>query len=117
MNEEPEVICIVADGGALAEFVRLMAHLDHLDLVRECDERAWCREMAETIAWLPGERKRCSIGGEPVFYIEATRSYIPGHIHSEDGIAEYGISGCCEFHFDYMMLDLEEEVEDATIWG
>ena len=42
---------------------------------------------------------RC-VNGEPVFFVEADKAYRPGHIYSQAGVDEYGISKACEYHFD-----------------
>lgn len=54
--------------------------------------------------------------GEPVFYWPYTKGLVPGHIYSEAGIAEARISGCCEYHFDSMFPDSEDDgpIEDVV---
>lgn len=36
-------------------------------------------------------------GRHKVFYLEADRALLPGHIYSAEGRAEYRISSCCEY--------------------
>ena len=45
------------------------------------------------------------IYGEAVYYVENDKGLKPGHIYSKDGMAEYKISRCCEFHFDEMFKE------------
>lgn len=50
------------------------------------------------------------IYGEPVFYLLADHAVIPGHIYSSDGRHEMQqISHCCEYHFDEMFADDDDE--------
>lgn len=49
---------------------------------------------------------RC-INGEKVFYVPTDKAYMPGHIYSEEGMREYKISKCCEYHFDKWFEEVE----------
>ena len=44
-------------------------------------------------------RLRC-LYGEKVFFAPSHEAVVSGHIYSDDGIREYEISRCCEYHFD-----------------
>lgn len=50
---------------------------------------------------------RC-MEGEAVFYYPHTKGLVPGHIYSELGLDEYGISKSCEYHFDEWCSDDED---------
>ena len=52
----------------------------------------------------------CVIGGEPVFFAYASSAAGgPGHIYSDAGEKEYKMSGCCEYHFDNMFSESDDE--------
>lgn len=55
-----------------------------------------------------GGWSRCFIGKEVVFYYPDTEARDPGHIYSQDGLAEYKISQTCEYHFDQIAREWEE---------
>ena len=46
--------------------------------------------------------------GEAVYYVGNDKALKPGHIYSENGISEYKISRCCEFHFDEMFREEDD---------
>jgi hypothetical protein len=72
------------------------------DKIRECEVT---RDLAEK------DEKyilRC-IFGEKVFYVEDTKSRMPGHCYSKEGVLEIRISGCCEYHFDEMFAEDDED--------
>jgi len=56
----------------------------------------------------PLYKMTCIIGKEKVFFVEHTRSLIPGHIYSRAGMREVSITGMCEYHFDEMCQDDED---------
>lgn len=41
--------------------------------------------------------------------LDFTKAWRPGHIYSQAGIAEFRISGTCEYCFDKMCDELEED--------
>lgn len=51
----------------------------------------------------------CFVGQERVFYAPDTEARMPGHIYSENGKSEYGISKTCEYHFDNMFKEDDYE--------
>ena len=56
---------------------------------------------------------RCAMGGEGVFFIEHSKALVPGHICSELGKAEYGITQLCEYHFGLLCSEPLEFVGDG----
>jgi hypothetical protein len=46
--------------------------------------------------------------GEPVFYYDFPYGLIPGHIYSDLGREEFGITAYCEYHFDEMFKETDE---------
>ena len=58
--------------------------------------------------------RKC-IYGEKVYYVDAIRAYSPGHIYSHEGMSEMRISGCCEFHFDSMFEERDDDDDDRPI--
>ena len=59
-------------------------------------------------------QNRC-IMGEKVFFSKDTKGRFPGHIYSDLGISEFGISQMCEYHFDEATLppdDISEESDE-----
>lgn len=55
-------------------------------------------------------------GRHKVFYVEADRALVPGHIYSRAGYREYGISGYCEKCFDRICQEPDEdELPDEII--
>ena len=52
---------------------------------------------------------RCVICKQKVVFLEAGEALEQGHIYSEAGRSEYGISRCCEFCFDNMFAEEPEE--------
>lgn len=66
----------------------------------------------EEIAALAGNRDlpKCINCGITGFHYPADRGYAPGHCYSEAGVIEFTrISGCCEFCFDVMFMENEDE--------
>lgn len=51
--------------------------------------------------------------GETVLFFPADKGYGPGHIYSETGKVEFRISRFCEFHFDEMMPDEDDEDDEG----
>jgi hypothetical protein len=42
----------------------------------------------------------CIVGREKIFFVEHTRSLMPGHIYSYAGVREFRNTHLCEYHFD-----------------
>lgn len=74
----------------------------------EQDALELATSMAVALANDGAPHNRC-IYGEPVFIYYYDKALVPGHIYSEAGRHEYGISRCCEFHFDEMSKEVEAE--------
>ncbi|QOC56117.1 hypothetical protein SEA_ZHENGYI_25 [Microbacterium phage Zhengyi] len=56
----------------------------------------------------------CVICGKPGYFYPADRAYAPGHCYSEAGRKEFqSISSCCEFCFDHLFAEPEEEEQLA----
>lgn len=53
---------------------------------------------------------RCINCKEKVVWVEADHGVAPGHIYSAAGRDEYGISRCCEYCFDELFKEDEEDV-------
>ena len=54
--------------------------------------------------------ERCVNCGKPGYYYPADKAYAPGHCYSENGKREFTtISSCCEFCFDHMFAEPEED--------
>lgn len=78
---------------------------DEQDKIRECEVM---RDLAQKDE---GYTLRC-LYGEKVFYVEDIKARMPGHCYSPEGVREMQrISGCCEYHFDEMFANPEEEEE------
>lgn len=69
------------------------------EILKEVQRRA-TEATPENICILSDEK-------EVVFQVPWHEALIPGHIYSEEGMAEYGISKTCEYHFDLWMDDGE----------
>lgn len=54
---------------------------------------------------------RC-IQGEKIIHLPDTEARGPGHIYSEDGLQEFRISRCCEFHFDKWFAGSDDRFSD-----
>ncbi|QPL14177.1 hypothetical protein SEA_ATRAXI_23 [Microbacterium phage Atraxi] len=55
-------------------------------------------------------RERCVVCGKPGYYYPADEAFAPGHCYSDAGQREFrSISSTCEFCFDYLMREPEEE--------
>jgi hypothetical protein len=52
--------------------------------------------------------KKC-YDGEVVFFVQWHKALIPGHIYSKDGLKEYQISKHCEYHFDELTFDPDDD--------
>lgn len=50
---------------------------------------------------------RCFICKQPVFWFEDTVARIEGHIYSEAGRREFGISHTCEYCFDDLFKEMD----------
>lgn len=70
--------------------------------------RAECEKMAEKAAFDDNYQAKC-LYGEKVFYYDYPKALVPGHIYSHAGKDEFGISRCCEYHFDEMFGNDDEE--------
>ena len=46
--------------------------------------------------------------GEIAWFASWTEALAEGHIYSEAGLREFGISGLCEYHFDKITKGLDE---------
>ena len=97
----------MTDPGRLREMAR-MKRLYYLP--ETTDERKL--EMALTIRTYAEEERadvRCVSCGHGVFYIEDTRPRCEGHVYSREGEAEYFITRFCEWCFDLVTAEEEEE--------
>lgn len=54
------------------------------------------------------EDKACAFGPHAMFYAPYREALVPGHIYSEAGLKEAGISGVCEFCFDQEFGEKED---------
>jgi hypothetical protein len=65
------------------------------------DERVlnFCKLSQAEVAEHPEYTKQCLLG-EGVYYVEYYKALLPGHIYSQAGVKEFGISRMCEYHFD-----------------
>lgn len=69
-----------------------------------------CRYMAAKAAEaenLGTYTSKC-ISGEVVFFVAGDYAVMPGHIYSQSGVDEFGISKACEYHFDSWFKEEEE---------
>lgn len=77
-------------------------------------------------ATLDDSYKTKCIQGEKLVYLPDTEARGPGHVYSDEGLHEFRISGCCEYHFDLWFkekdptatederfADLLEDIEDT----
>ena len=56
--------------------------------------------------------QKCIACHKPGYDYPADRAYAPGHCYSPSGVREFtSISSCCEFCFDHMMREPDEEQE------
>lgn len=51
------------------------------------------------------------IEGEPMFLLLGDYAVRPGHVYSKAGVDEVSISGVCEYHFDNLFPEDDEEDE------
>lgn len=51
---------------------------------------------------------RCVLG-EKVYFSKDTKGRFPRHIYSSEGVAEFKISGMCEYHFDEATLPEDDD--------
>ena len=58
----------------------------------------------------------CVICREESFFEQGTKAQRPGHIYSEAGLKEFKISQCCEYCFDGMFENEEDEYVDHGGW-
>ena len=57
--------------------------------------------------------ERCLNCGKPGYYYPADEAFAPGHCYSEAGAREFQrISSTCEFCFDYIVREPDEDDED-----
>jgi hypothetical protein len=73
------------------------------EILKEVQQRA-TEATPENICKFSKER-------EVVFQVPWHEALIPGHIYSQEGLAEFAISHTCEYHFDKWTTDLEEASE------
>jgi hypothetical protein len=60
-----------------------------------------------------GSSPRCYNCQQTGYYYPADRAYAPGHCYSEAGVTDFTrITGMCEFCFDGLHQDLDEEPDD-----
>lgn len=67
----------------------------------EMAEREYEREQAA--------RGRCLSCKEEIFYEKAQSAHREGHIYSDAGLSEFRISGFCEYCFDKVTAEPEED--------
>lgn len=79
--------------------------------LHEAEKIRDCEAMRDAAEANPNYTQRCIIGKEKVWFVADTKARMAGHIYSESGVREYGISKCCEFHFD-TMFPADEEGDD-----
>ncbi|QNL30101.1 hypothetical protein SEA_STORMBREAKER_28 [Microbacterium phage Stormbreaker] len=59
--------------------------------------------------------EKCLNCHKPGYYYPADRAYAPGHCYSDAGVREFRVmSSICEFCFDHMFRDPDEDVADNT---
>jgi len=80
---------------------------DEYNAMSTIDKVRYMEAKAAEAAALGNYVSKC-VSGEPVFFVEADRAYRPGHIYSQLGVDEYGISSACEYHFDNWFAEEEE---------
>lgn len=78
------------------------------------DKHQEAEKMAAEAASNERYTKTC-IFGEKVFFNPDSEARVPGHIYSGSGMSEYQISKCCEFHFDTMFAEDEEDSMGSEI--
>ncbi len=52
---------------------------------------------------------RCKRCAQKVFFVEHTEAKVEGHIYSDLGVAEFGISRLCEYCFDLITMEPDED--------
>jgi hypothetical protein len=90
---------------------------DEVEMARQA-EMDWLRRTPEDEALAQIERMRqdaetggfarCDHCKQPVVWFPYRRALTEGHIYSEAGRREFGMSRLCEFDFDRIMADPEE---------
>jgi len=55
------------------------------------------------------QRHRCPMCKNYLFYAPHDEALIEGHVYSPEGLAEIGITGLCEFCFDRVTAEPNEE--------
>ncbi len=51
------------------------------------------------------------VNGHPIFYVEGQAGELPGHIYSEAGMREFRISRMCEWCFDDMCIEEDDDFD------
>jgi hypothetical protein len=85
--------------------------MDIPDII-EAEDIKECERLQDLVTKSEHYTLKCIEGGEYVFYYGYEKALIPGHIYSEDGLNEYHISRCCEYHFDEMFAEDEDPPTD-----
>lgn len=49
------------------------------------------------------------------YFVPHDEALLEGHVYSDDGMAEIGITGYCEFCFDLITKEPDEDVDDDTL--
>lgn len=52
---------------------------------------------------------RCFMCKCKPFYVENDKALVPGHVYSQSGMDEFGISGLCEYCFDKAFSEDDED--------
>jgi len=88
---------------------------EKLALRREFENPEASRELRIAILTLVREganeakqRHRCPMCKNYLFYAPHHEALIEGHVYSEQGLAEIGITGLCEFCFDRVTAEPDE---------
>ena len=93
---------------------------EKLALRREFENPEASRELRVTLLMLLREGaneakalRPCPFCGNYPFYAPHDEALIEGHVYSEQGLAEIGITGLCEFCFDRVTAEPEEKEEES----
>ena len=79
-------------------------------------DREQAKALAEQMAAKSEGSARCVFGDHPMFYAPYDVALVPGHIYSELGLKEAGISSCCEYCFDKEFMETDDdEVDEAAL--
>lgn len=60
--------------------------------------------------------RRCPRCKHYPYFAPHDEALLEGHVYSQDGMAELGITGYCEFCFDLVTAEPDEEEEDDEAW-